>query len=256
MIYTPEMLESLQKVNASRQRRLNETFRRMTQDERQEVLKKYHPDYIETAFRPLKVGPNKGGRTLHELADALEGRSRILPSFDLSQPAFETDVLVVGGGGAGASAALLAQEQGASVVVATKLRFGDANTMMAQGGIQAADRAEDSPAAHYLDVVGGGGYANDPDLWKRWSPMRPRSLRGWNRWGACSTKSRMEHSSRFTAAAPAASGCTMLATIPAQRSCARCGTRSATGLASTSSSSRRLSSWWWTTRAIARALSR
>jgi succinate dehydrogenase / fumarate reductase flavoprotein subunit len=36
--------------------------------------------------------------------------------------------------------------------------------MMAQGGIQAADRPEDSPAQHYLDVIGGGGYANDPDL--------------------------------------------------------------------------------------------
>jgi succinate dehydrogenase / fumarate reductase flavoprotein subunit len=164
MLYTPEMQASLQKVAASRQRRLNENYRRMTQDERQDVLQKFHPDYITTAFREVKVGPNKGGRTLHELADALEGRSRVEPDFDLSQPAFETDVLVIGGGGAGASAALLAQEQGASVILATKLRFGDANTMMAQGGIQAADRPEDSPASHYLDVVGGGGYANDPDL--------------------------------------------------------------------------------------------
>jgi succinate dehydrogenase/fumarate reductase flavoprotein subunit len=164
MLYTPEMYESLQKVNTSRQRRMSETYRRMTQDERQDVLHKYHPDYITTAFRELKVGPNKGGRTLHELADALEGHSRIAPSFDLSQPAFETNVLVIGGGGAGASAALLAQEQGASVILVTKLRFGDANTMMAQGGIQAADRPQDSPAIHYLDVVGGGGYANDPDL--------------------------------------------------------------------------------------------
>ncbi len=164
MIYTPEMQASLQKVAASRQHRMSETFRRMTQDERQDVLQKFHPDYITTAFREIKVGPNKGGRTLHELADALEGRSRVAPNFDLSQPAFETDVLIVGGGGAGASAALLAQEQGASVILTTKLRFGDANTMMAQGGIQAADRPEDSPASHYLDVVGGGGYANDPDL--------------------------------------------------------------------------------------------
>jgi len=164
MLYTPEMYESLQKVNASRQRRSHEDFPRMTQDERQDVLKKFHPDYIAAAFREIKVGPNKGGKTLHELADVLEGRGRVSPDFDLSQPAFETDVLVVGGGGAGASAALLAQEQGANVILTTKLRFGDANTMMAQGGIQAADRPEDSPALHYLDVLGGGGYANDPDL--------------------------------------------------------------------------------------------
>ena len=38
------------------------------------------------------------------------------------------------------SAALLARENGAKVLLATKLRFGDANTMMAQGGIQAADK--------------------------------------------------------------------------------------------------------------------
>src|SRR5512136_545128 len=164
MIYTTEMQASLEKVAATRQRRMHEDFRRMTQDERQDVLKKFHPDYITDAFREVKVGPNKGGRTLHELADVLEGRSRVSSNFDLSQPAFETDVLVVGGGGAGASAALLAQEQGASVTLATKLRFGDANTMMAQGGIQAADRPEDNPAIHYLDVLGGGGYANDPDL--------------------------------------------------------------------------------------------
>jgi succinate dehydrogenase/fumarate reductase flavoprotein subunit len=164
MIYTPEMQASLEKVAASRQRRLHEDFARMTQDQRQEVLKEFHPDYVATAFREVKVGPNKGGKTLHELADMLEGRSRVRLDFDFSQPAFETDVLVIGGGGAGASAALLAQEQGAHVILATKLRFGDANTVMAQGGIQAADRPEDSPAIHYLDVLGGGAYANDPDL--------------------------------------------------------------------------------------------
>jgi succinate dehydrogenase/fumarate reductase flavoprotein subunit len=82
----------------------------------------------------------------------------------LSRPDFETDVLIVGGGGAGASAALLAQENGARVTMVTKLRFGDANTMMAQGGIQAADRPNDSPAIHYLDVIGGGHFDNYPDL--------------------------------------------------------------------------------------------
>jgi len=46
----------------------------------------------------------------------------------------------------------------------TKLRFGDANTMMAQGGIQAADRPEDSPVIHYLDVIGGGHFTNVPEL--------------------------------------------------------------------------------------------
>ena len=71
---------------------------------------------------------------------------------------------MIGGGGAGASAALLAQEQGANVMLVTKLRLGDANTVGAQAGTQAADRPEDSPAIHYLDAMGGGGFTNIPEL--------------------------------------------------------------------------------------------
>jgi succinate dehydrogenase / fumarate reductase flavoprotein subunit len=165
MSYTPEMRASLAKVEASRPRRLKETYPRLSPEERQTVLKKFHPDYIETAFREIRVGPNKGGRTLNELADLLEGRSRIDPNaFDLSRVDYETDVLIIGGGGAGTAAALLAHEGGAKVILATKLRLGDANTMMAQGGIQAADKENDSPATHYLDVMGGGGFANVPAL--------------------------------------------------------------------------------------------
>jgi succinate dehydrogenase / fumarate reductase flavoprotein subunit len=164
-MYTPEMRESIAKVEASRPRRLKERYPSMTPEERQAVLKKFHPDYVEAAMRPLRIGPNKGGKTPNELADVLEARPLIDPNaFDLNRVDIETDVLIIGGGGAGASAALLAQENGAEVVLATKLRFGDANTMMAQGGIQAADKENDSPALHYLDVLGGGGFANHPDL--------------------------------------------------------------------------------------------
>ncbi len=164
-MYTSEMQESIAQVEASRARRLTERHPNLSPEERQEILKQFHPDYIQAAMRPLRIGPNKGSRTPNELADVLEARARVDPhAFDLKQVDVETDVLVIGGGGAGASAALLAQENGAAVVLATKLRFGDANTMMAQGGIQAADKADDSPALHYLDVIGGGGFANDPDL--------------------------------------------------------------------------------------------
>ena len=164
MTYTPEMLELIKVVEASRQRRLKETFPSMSLEERERVLKDFHPDYIQEGMRSIRVGVCKGDRTPNELADVLEGRPHISPDFDLSKPEFETDVVIVGGGGAGASAALLAHENGARVTIVTKLRFGDANTMMAQGGIQAADRPEDSPAIHYLDVIGGGHFTNVPDL--------------------------------------------------------------------------------------------
>jgi succinate dehydrogenase / fumarate reductase flavoprotein subunit len=144
---------------------LTERFPSLSPDERQAVLEKFHPDYIASAMRALRVGPNKDGQTPKELADVLEARPLVDPRrFDLGRVDLETDVLIIGGGGAGASAALLAREQGAQVLLVTKLRFGDANTMMAQGGIQAADKENDSPDRHYLDVLGGGGFANYPDL--------------------------------------------------------------------------------------------
>ncbi|MCJ7706567.1 MAG: FAD-binding protein, partial [Anaerolineales bacterium] len=163
MAYPAELRESLLKVEASRSRRMSETHPRLSPQEREEILRAFHPDYIADAFREIRVGPNKGDRAPLELAEALEG-TPVVGEIPERAPDARCDVLVIGGGGAGASAALLAQESGAEVLLVTKLRFGDANTMMAQGGIQAADKANDSPALHYLDVLGGGGFKNDPNL--------------------------------------------------------------------------------------------
>ncbi len=137
----------------------------MSLGEREEMLQ-YHPDYREEGRRALKVGPNKGYRVAHEFADMLEARSRVEPDMvDLSVVDMETDVLIIGAGGAGTAAALLAEEQGAKVTMATKLRHGDANTMMAEGGIQAATKIEkDTPCDHYLDVMGGGHFKCVPEL--------------------------------------------------------------------------------------------
>ena len=73
-------------------------------------------------------------------------------------------MLVIGGGGAGASAAIEAHNAGANTMIVTKLRIGDANTMMAEGGIQAADKPNDSPAIHFLDAYGGGHFAAKREL--------------------------------------------------------------------------------------------
>jgi succinate dehydrogenase/fumarate reductase flavoprotein subunit len=163
--YTPAMRESIGRVEASRPARLQETWPMMSPTEKQEILQRFHPDYKPEGMRELRAGPGKGMRTPHELADLLEGHSLLRNvELDLEQVDYDTDVLIIGGGGAGSAAALLAREQGAQVLMATKLRHGDANTMMAQGGIQAADKPTDSPVIHYLDVIGGGHFANDPDL--------------------------------------------------------------------------------------------
>ncbi len=168
MPYTPELKELIKKVEATRAERVERKKRGeevpfLSLDERKERLK-FHPDFKEEGRRELKVGPSKGYAIAHEIADLLEATSRVAPDkIDLSNPAYETDVLIIGGGGAGTSAAILAQEQGAKVIIATKLRHGDANTMMAEGGIQAATKGEkDSPYYHYLDVMGGGHFTNVP----------------------------------------------------------------------------------------------
>ncbi len=164
-MYPHSMQESVRKVEATRQARLKETLPRISADAKDPLLRRFHPDYVEGMMRPLAVGPNKGDATPHEIADLLEGNSRVDPDkVDLGRAEYDVDVLVIGGGGAGASAALLAQENGARVLLATKLRLGDCNTVGAQAGTQAADRPQDSPAHHYLDTMGGGHFANIPEL--------------------------------------------------------------------------------------------
>ena len=164
--YTSEMMESIKKVEAGRAARVNGPEpKRMTADEKTALLQAFHPDYNLDSFEEIKVGPNAGQKAPKELVEVLQGESRIKGmDLDLTKPDYDVDVLVIGGGGAGSSAAIEANEAGANVMIVTKLRIGDANTMMAEGGIQAADKENDSPAQHYLDVMGGGHYANVPEL--------------------------------------------------------------------------------------------
>ncbi len=164
-MYPEKMMESIRRLEATRAERKTQEFPMRTAEQKKELLHGFHPDYIEASMRELKVGPNKGGRTPHELADVLEAWPVFDPSgIDLANPDHDVDVLVIGGGGAGVAAALVARSAGADVLLVTKLRIGDANTMMAQGGIQAADKPNDSPERHYLDVLGGGHFKNRPEL--------------------------------------------------------------------------------------------
>ena len=164
-MYPEYMLESIKRLKATRKERMEQKFPMRTPKQKEELLKGFHPDYIASSMRTLKVGPNKGDKTPHELANLLEAYPVLdLSKLDLSRPDRDVDVLIIGGGGAGASAALVAHKAGANVLVVTKLRIGDANTRMAQGGIQAADKQNDSPVRHYLDVMGGGHFKNVPEL--------------------------------------------------------------------------------------------
>lgn len=170
-MYPEYMRPSLEKVAQTRNKRFEleksgkPVFPPMSAEEREEVLNKFHPDYKPDARRKIRIGPNKGELLTTEVSDMLESHSRIKPElFDLTKPDYETDILIVGGGGAGCAAAILAMQKGAKSIISTKLRLGDANSMMSQGGMQAAVTTQDSPTRHYLDAIGGGHFDNKPDL--------------------------------------------------------------------------------------------
>ena len=170
-MYPEYMKESLDKVAKSRNKRFElaktgkPVFPPMDAKEREEVLSKFHPDYKPESKRKIRVGPNKGEFLTTEVADMLEAHARIKPEmFDLTTPDYETDLLIIGGGGAGCAAAIIALQNGTKSIISTKLRLGDANSMMSQGGMQAAVSASDSPPLHYLDAMGGGHFENKPEL--------------------------------------------------------------------------------------------
>ena len=158
--------------------------RRMTADEKDALLAEFHPDYKQGEFTVLEVGSNKGEKVPTQLAALLQAHSRINPDkVDLSKPDYETDVLIIGGGGAGASAAIEANDAGVKAMIVTKLRIGDANTMMAEGGIQAADKPNDSPAIHYIDAFGGGHFAAKPELVAKLVTKAPECIQWLNKLG-------------------------------------------------------------------------
>ena len=180
-MYPSNMTESLKKVEAAREANAVLEPARMTAEEKENLLSTYHPDYKQDEFDVLKIGPNTGKKVPTELAAILQANSRINPAdIDLSKVDYDVDVLVIGGGGAGASAAIEANEAGADVMIVTKLRIGDANTMMAEGGIQAADKPNDSPAVHYLDAFGGGHFAAKPELLYRLVTEAPEAIQWLN----------------------------------------------------------------------------
>ena len=184
MVFTQEMLESMKKVEAAREHNLALEPRRMTAEEKDALLAEDHPDDKGVGFPTIKVGPNKGEKAPIELEEMIEGRSRVLDlNVNLDKIDYDVDVLVIGGGGAGSSAAIEANEAGAKVMIVTKLRIGDANTMMAEGGIQAADKPGDSPAQHYLDVMGGGHFVNRPELVRKLVMDGPGAIKWLNELG-------------------------------------------------------------------------
>jgi succinate dehydrogenase / fumarate reductase flavoprotein subunit/L-aspartate oxidase len=129
-----------------------------------ELLKGYHPDHGSNAHVALSVGVNRGAPCQQDLARYLQANALIDDVDIAGAQLVTTDVLVIGGGGGGCAAALTAARQGARVMLATKLRLGDSNTVMAEGGIQAAVGEDDSPQLHFEDTLRAGHFCGEPEL--------------------------------------------------------------------------------------------
>jgi len=169
--YPEHMMESVRRVNTTRDERKDMEFDRIPEEESDELLRQWHPDYRKSDaafFRELAVGPAKGKIVPTEVANVLEAHPRVNPSdVDLSEVEYSTELLVIGTGGAGLSAILWANNEGIAmedILVSTALRLGDSNSKMSQGGIQACDGKDDSPMIHWLDVLSGGHWTNDRPL--------------------------------------------------------------------------------------------
>ena len=178
--YPDYMMKSIKLVEKKRDYNMKHPVKPMSLKEREEMLSKFHPDYMDGTRRELKIGVDKGHVFYNGIADLLESRPILNPKdVDLSKIDHDVDLLIIGGGGAGTVASLFAYESGIprdKILIVTKLRHGDANSMMAQGGIQAADRPNDSPALHYLDIYGGGHFTNKPELARALALDAPRII--------------------------------------------------------------------------------
>jgi succinate dehydrogenase/fumarate reductase flavoprotein subunit len=167
--YPEYMRKLINIVNKTRMKRKDYEPPAMSKEEREEVLK-LHPDYAAGGKRKISIGQNKGDIGPNEVVDLLEAYPLIEEGeIDLSQTDYDVDILAIGGGLAGTTAAIWANDQGipsSKILLTNKLRHGDANSMMAEGGTQAADRPNDSPLIHFLDAMGGGHFANKPDVVK------------------------------------------------------------------------------------------
>ncbi|KPK76818.1 MAG: fumarate reductase [Phycisphaerae bacterium SM23_30] len=165
--YPEEIFQLIPKVHETRSWRAENIPAAMTKEERQEVLK-IHPDWAPGGKRKIVVGPNQGDIAPREVVDLLEAYPLIeKQEVDLSIPDYQVDIMVLGGGLAGTAACIWAHEMGIDkdkILLVNKLRHGDANSIMAEGGTQAADRKVDSLERHYLDTIGGGHFTNKPDV--------------------------------------------------------------------------------------------
>src|SRR3954468_2105472 len=103
-------------------------------------------------------------------------------------PAANFDVLVIGSGASGLAAAVSAAAAGADVAVATKGSLQANNSSKAQGGIQAAFGADDSPEQHAADVFKSSHDTADLRLVEILTSEAPSAIRWLEQLGCAFTR--------------------------------------------------------------------
>jgi succinate dehydrogenase / fumarate reductase flavoprotein subunit len=100
--YPEYMMESIKKVEEKRAANIEKEMAAMTLEEREAILKKFHPDYMDESKREVKVGTDKGKKMYNGIVDLIEAMPILDPKdVDLSKIDYDVDLLIVGGGGAG-----------------------------------------------------------------------------------------------------------------------------------------------------------
>jgi succinate dehydrogenase / fumarate reductase flavoprotein subunit len=97
-----------------------------------------------------------------------------------------SNVLVIGSGGAGLRAAVAAHEAGSEVMVIGKSMRGDAHTVLASGGVNAAlgtRDAEDSWQQHFADTLKEGYFLSDPRVVEIMACEAPDAIHELEAWG-------------------------------------------------------------------------
>ena len=77
--YPDFMQDSLRLVEKTRPGRIGESFNAMTAEEKEKILRDWHPDFKMDQKRKLKIGLSAGDLMPHEVADTLEAHPLVRP---------------------------------------------------------------------------------------------------------------------------------------------------------------------------------
>ena len=148
-MYSEKFTKSIKAVEEARDKNISLEPRRMTAQEKEDLLKAYHPDYKTDEFEELKIGPNKGDKVPYELAEILQAHSRIsADSVDLEKPDYETFICIdlckkaIKNGGISPACVNAANETANRLFRERKIKFNQIGEIVSEALINAPDIKE------------------------------------------------------------------------------------------------------------------